>query len=72
MSDDCGIRHATLPEGHDIDVRDPDDEIVAHRAFVHVERLDRGSVWVGIETPGGERVDIDFFAHKGRLRMVVR
>lgn len=68
----CRVPHVTLPEGHDIDVRDPDDEIVAHQAFVHVERLDRHTVWVGITTPSGERVDLDLVATRGKLRMLVR
>lgn len=58
--DPCGIVHAPIPGG--IEVRDPDDEIVAHGAFVHVERLDDDRVWLSITTPNGQCVHIDFFA----------
>lgn len=68
----CCVPHVTLPAGQDIEVRDPDDEVVAHGAFVHIERMDADAVWLSIETPSGERVDIDFVAVNGALRMVVR
>ena len=49
-----------------------DDEIVAHRSLVHIERMDKHSVWVGITGPDGEDVHVDLRAHKGKLRMSVR
>jgi hypothetical protein len=66
----CDIRHVRL-SSH-IEVRDPDDEIVSHRSLVHIERMDDDTVWVGITAPDGERVDVDFWAVKGKLRMNVR
>lgn len=72
VTDPCGIRHAPIPEPGGIEVRDPDDEIVAHGAFVHVERMDRDAVWVGILTPNGQHIHVWFRAlRKGRLRMAV-
>ena len=62
MTDACGI-----------EVRDPDDEIVAHGAFVHIERLDDDRVWLNIRTPNGQDIHVDFYAIKGRkVGMYVR
>lgn len=73
MSDPCGIRHAAIPEPGGIEVRDPDDEIVAHGAFVHVERLDDDRVWMSITTPNGQSVHIDLYAiSKRKVGMSVR
>ena len=64
------FRPAPAPEG--IEVRDPDDEVVAHGAFVHVERLDDDRVWMSIATPNGQEVHIDVFAQpKRRVGMSV-
>lgn len=65
----CGIVHAPIDGG--IEVRDPDDEIVAHGAFVHLERLDRHIVWLSITTPDGQRITVDFHARR-RVRMLVQ
>lgn len=71
-ADRCGVRHA--PIAGDIEVRDPDDEIVAHGAFIHVERLDRHVVWLSIQTPNGQRIAMDLVARAGgrRLDIIVR
>lgn len=61
----CGIRHT---DQGTLTVRDPDDEIVGC-GCIHVERMDKGSVWVGMEAPDGTRVDLDLYATKGKLRM---
>ncbi len=71
MTDTCGIHHAPIPEPGGIEVRDPDDEIVAHGAFVHVERLDDNRVWMSITTANGQEVHIDFWAPRARVRMTV-
>ncbi len=71
--DDCGIRHAPIPDPGGIEVRDPDDEIVAHGAFVHVERLDDDRVWLSITTPNGQSVHLDVYAiSKRKVGMLVR
>lgn len=70
MTCDCGMAH--VPMEADIEVRDPDDEIVAHRAFVHVERLSPDNVWMSIATPDGRRITVEFHNRKGhRVRMFV-
>lgn len=58
----CRVPHVTLPEGRDIEVRDPDDEIVAHGAFVHIERLDDDRVWMSITTPNGQDIHVEVHA----------
>jgi hypothetical protein len=63
----CDVRHVLL-DG-DVEVRDPDDEVVAHRALVHIERMDDDAVWVGIDTPDGTHTAVWFRAVKGKLRM---
>lgn len=69
----CGIVHAPIPYPGGIEVRDPDDEIVAHGALVHVERLDDDRVWMSITHPGGQEVHVDFFAiSKRKVGMSVR
>jgi hypothetical protein len=65
----CDVAHVLL-DG-DIEVRDPDDEIVAHRALVHIERMDADAVWVGIDTPDGQHTAVNFYVVKGRLKMSV-
>lgn len=71
MTDPCGIKHAPIPGG--IEVRDPDDEIVAHGAFVHVERLDDDRVWLSITTPNGQSIHLDVYAiSKRKVGMLVR
>jgi hypothetical protein len=72
-NDPCGIGHAFIPDPGGIEVRDPDDEIIAHGAWVHVERLDDDRVWLNIRTPNGQDIHIDFYAKKGRkVGMFVR
>lgn len=67
---DCGVNHVPIPDG--IEVRDQDDEIVAHGAFVHLERLGAGLVFLSITTPNGRNITVDLYAPRGRgLSMLV-
>ena len=64
----CGIRHT---DQGTFTVRDPDDEIVGC-GFVHIERMSKHRVWIGLEAADGTRVDLDIVSSKGRARMFVR
>lgn len=45
---------------HQIEIRDPDDELVTHsRAHVHIERMGEGHWWMRVSV-GDEDVDINF------------
>ena len=53
----CGVQH--VPLSPDIEVRDPDDEIVGH-GFIHIERMSPDMVCVGLTGPDGSAVEVTF------------
>lgn len=65
----CKVRHVPLKQ--DIEIRDPDDEIVGH-GFFHVERMDDDHVWIGFTDRDGGTVCLDVMAETGKARMTVQ
>jgi hypothetical protein len=55
------VRHATLDDG-----RTEFDEIVASNCTVHLEKMDDGKFYLGVET-ATERVKFWIFAKRGRI-----
>jgi hypothetical protein len=46
------------------------DELVIDGVFVHVERMDRGHMWMRFSS-GDEEIDLNFHAKKGTIEVVV-
>lgn len=46
------------------------DELVIDGAFVHVERMDRGHMWMRFSN-GEEEIDLNFHAKKGTIEVQV-
>jgi hypothetical protein len=54
-----------------IEVRDPDDEIVACGVHAHIERMDRDRLWIGLTASDGSAADIGVSIRGGRLTLDV-
>jgi hypothetical protein len=58
-----------------IEIRDPDDEIIAEGCLIHIERMDRGYVWIGITDERGDILHVDLVKGprcRHKLRMNLR